>query len=77
MTAPGQRGRDGANDHFLTGGLSADLLAGYEFMRASSLHFFVQLDASLPAYAVDAHTKNGGVSSSYAPSFVAQAGLLL
>lgn len=77
VTEPGKRGRAGEHDYFLSGGFNADLLVGYEFMRASSLHFFVQLEGSLPAYAVDSKTRSGGVNSAYVPSVVAQAGLLL
>lgn len=77
VTERGKRGRAGEHDYFLSGGFNADLLVGYEFMRASSLHFFVQLEGSLPAYAVDSKTRSGGVSSAYVPSVVAQAGLLL
>jgi hypothetical protein len=77
VTEAGKRGRDGEHDGLWTGGLDVDLLAGYEFMRASTLHFFVQIELSLPAYTATGHTKSGGLDNAYVPSAVAQVGLLL
>lgn len=77
ITRAGESGRAGNHDGLWTGGLNMDLLLGYEFMRASSLHFFVQGEVALPAYTVDGRTRSGGVDNAYVPSVVAQVGLLL
>jgi hypothetical protein len=77
VTEAGKRGRDGEHDGLWSGGLDVDLLTGYEFMRASALHFFVQLELSLPAYTSSGQTKSGGLDNAYVPSVVAQVGLLL
>jgi hypothetical protein len=77
VTEAGKRGRSGEHDGLWSGGLDMDLLGGYEFMRASTLHFFVQLELSLPAYTVSGQTKSGGLDNAYTPSAVLQVGLLL
>lgn len=77
VTKAGDSGQAGDHDGLWTGGLNMDLLLGYEFMRASSLHFFVQAEAALPAYTVDGRTRSGGIDNAYVPSIVAQVGLLL
>lgn len=77
ITRAGAAGRAGEHSGLWTGGLNMDLLLGYEFMRASSLHFFVQAEAALPAYTVDGRTRSGGIDNAYLPSVVAQVGLLL
>ena len=59
----------------LTGGLNADLLIGYEFMRASAIHFFSQVDVQLPTYLIDTENSSGGIES-YAPGAVLQIGLV-
>lgn len=57
------------------GGMHLDLVAGHEFMRASSLHFFVELTASVPAYRFDTE-RRGARLESYIPAAVLQIGLL-
>ncbi len=57
------------------GGMHLELLTGHEFMRASSLHFFVELTASVPAYRFDTE-RRGARLESYIPAAVLQIGLL-
>lgn len=57
------------------GGMQLDLVVGHEFMRASSLHFFVELTASVPAYRFDTE-RAGARIDSYIPSAILQIGLL-
>jgi hypothetical protein len=57
------------------GGLNVDAVLGYEFMRTSTLHFFVQGLASIPAYVFEAESDLGRIHS-YIPSVSAQVGLL-
>jgi hypothetical protein len=60
-------------------GLQAELSAGYEFLRASTIRLFVQADANLPIYRVHDTTSMPGVTSSpdssYAPSFALSLGI--
>ena len=58
------------------GGLDVDLVLGYEFARTSTLHFFVQGTAALPAYAFDAENSQSAIHS-YVPSLAIKLGLLL
>ena len=59
----------------LTGGLNADIVLGYEFMRASTVHFFTQVDLQLPTYVIDTENDAGGIKT-YAPGAVLQIGLV-
>jgi hypothetical protein len=58
-----------------TGGLDVDLLLGYEFMRASAVHFYAQVDVNLPAYVVDTENAAGRIKT-YLPGAIAQIGVL-
>jgi len=62
-------------DSLLSGGLNIDLLVGYEFMRASSVHFFGQIEASAPAYLVKTENDSGGVNT-WMPGATAQIGVI-
>jgi hypothetical protein len=62
-------------DSLFGGGLDLDLLVGYEFMRASSLHFFVQAEADLPTYRIDSEADAGEVQS-WMPGGLLQLGIL-
>lgn len=70
-TDRGQPGPDGA----WGGGMNVDLLVGHEFMRASALHFFVELDVSLPAYLFESGNELGRIDS-WLPSALVHIGLL-
>lgn len=57
-------------------GLQAELTAGYEFLRASTIRMFAQIDATLPLYSVSATDfTTGAVSNAYAPQFGLSVGL--
>jgi hypothetical protein len=62
-------------ESLLTGGLNADLLFGYEFMRASAVHFYSQIDVQLPTYVIDTENDAGGIET-YAPGAVLQIGIV-
>jgi hypothetical protein len=51
----------GTRSTLLDGGLDADLVAGWELMRASTAQFFLQADVQLPAYALSNQNNDGGV----------------
>jgi hypothetical protein len=63
-------------------GLQAELSAGYEFLRASSIRMFAQFDATLPLYRVSSselstypYTATGVTQYAYSPSFGLSVGL--
>jgi hypothetical protein len=58
------------------GGLNVDAILGYEFMRTSALHFFVQGTLSAPAYVFESENDQTRVHS-YIPSLNVQVGILL
>lgn len=58
-----------------TGGLNVDLVLGYEFMRASALHFFIEGEVNLPTYRVDTDNQAGGISA-YVPGATILVGLV-
>ena len=70
---PGERGGD--DEGLVGGGLNVDLIMGYEVMRASALSFFVEVQAHLPAYAIDSENVNGRIRA-WLPAAVVQIGLL-
>lgn len=68
--------RFGSNrDSLVGGGLNLDLLAGYEFMRTSSVHFFGQVEINAPTYLVKTE-KGAGSINTYMPGAVAQIGVI-
>jgi hypothetical protein len=58
------------------GGLNVDAIVGFEFMRTSALHFFVQLDIAVPAYIFQSENDQSLIRS-WIPSAGALVGLLL
>jgi hypothetical protein len=58
------------------GGLNLDATLGYEFMRASAVHFFAQGTVSAPAYLFKAENDQSQIQS-YIPRFNVQIGVLL
>lgn len=72
---PSKARTNDSRDSAWTGGLDADLLVGCEFLRASSTHFFTQLDVSLPAYVVATETDAGEIHS-WLPGATARVGIL-
>jgi hypothetical protein len=65
----------GERQTITSGGLNVDFLIGYEFLRASSVHFYGQLDLEAPTYVVKADTDAGTINA-YMPGFVAQIGII-
>jgi hypothetical protein len=57
------------------GGLDVDLTLGYEFMRASAVHFFVDGTASAPAYVFKSENDQAQIRS-YIPSGSIRIGVL-
>ncbi|MBI4508033.1 MAG: hypothetical protein HY698_00255 [Deltaproteobacteria bacterium] len=62
------------NKSFSDSGLQAELSAGYELLRASTIRLFVQADATLPLYLAESIDLSGdgtatGTDSIWAPSF--------
>jgi hypothetical protein len=52
-----------ARSTLLGGGLDVDLVGGYEFMRASSVSFFLQGELNLPAYVVRNENNDGTINT--------------
>lgn len=68
--------RDGGDREFLYGGgLDVDLILGAEFMRASSVHFFVQVEAQMPTYFFETEVDAGGLDT-YLPGGMLQIGMI-
>jgi hypothetical protein len=68
--------RTGTDRDTLTGGgLNLDLLVGYEFLRASSVHFFGQLELEAPTYLINAENDSGSINT-YMPGALAQIGII-
>ncbi len=65
----------GDNEYLVGGGLDVDLLIGYEFMRASSVHFFVQGELHAPTYKFQTDVDSGGIDS-YVPGGLLQIGMV-
>ncbi|HVT06795.1 MAG TPA: hypothetical protein VHO67_05040 [Polyangia bacterium] len=57
------------------GGLNVDLLVGYEFLRASSIHFFGQVELEAPTYLVKTENDDGAIDT-YMPGVLAQVGII-
>jgi hypothetical protein len=64
-----------ARDSLVGGGLNLDLLVGYEFLRASSVHFFCQLELDAPAYILKTENDSGSINT-YMPGVTAQIGVI-
>jgi hypothetical protein len=75
MIRPADQRQDRDRDTLLTGGLNIDLLVGYEFMRASAIHFFGQVEANAPTYGIHSE-RRWGVVDTYLPGASAQIGVI-
>ena len=62
-------------DTLMGGGLNVDLLVGYEFLRASSIHFFGQLELDVPTYLLKTENASGAIDT-YMPGALAQIGII-
>ncbi|MEZ4472421.1 MAG: hypothetical protein R3F60_16830 [bacterium] len=67
--------KDGDRERFFAGGINADLILGYEFMRASSVHFYLQGEAHLPTYLLDVEVDAGGLEA-WLPGGMLQVGMV-
>jgi hypothetical protein len=65
----------GERELMTTGGLNLDFLVGYEFLRASSVHFFGQIDLEAPTYLVKSESDSGAINA-YMPGVLAQIGII-
>jgi hypothetical protein len=65
----------GERQTLMGGGLDVDFLVGYEFLRASSVHFFGQVDLEAPTYLIKAENDAGAVNA-YMPGVLAQIGII-
>ncbi len=66
---------DGDRDYLFGGGLDATLLVGMEFMRASSVHFYWQLEGHAPTYVFDTEVDAGGIDT-WTPGGALQIGMV-
>lgn len=60
IMAQSQRSAD-TRTTLLGGGLDVDLLCGWEFMRASTVQFYLQMEANLPAYVIQNEDTHGSI----------------
>jgi len=65
----------GTRDSLVGGGLNIDLLVGNEFLRASSVHFFAQVEVDAPAYILKTENDSGSINT-YMPGVMAQIGVI-
>jgi len=70
-----ERRESKARDTTTGTGLELDALVGYEFMRASALHFFAQGELKVPTYLVKFESGDS-LKNSYVPGFGAQIGMV-
>ncbi len=55
------KARENDRSWLLGGGLDVDLICGWEFMRASTVQFFLQAELNLPAYVIDNEDNHGKI----------------
>jgi hypothetical protein len=70
-----QTGVSNARSTLVGGGLNVDLLLGYEFLRASSIHFFGQIEIDAPTYLLKTENDVGAINT-YMPGALAQIGII-
>jgi hypothetical protein len=73
---PKEERYDNNRNTLLGGGLDVDLLFGFEFMRASSVQFFLQGEIQLPAYVVQTDDDNVGGIHTWFPGFGVKLGMV-
>lgn len=66
---------DDDRERVFGGGIDADLLIGVEFMRASSVHFYLQAELGLPTYALEVEVDAGRIDT-YMPTSTFQLGMV-
>jgi hypothetical protein len=70
-----ERATLGERQTLIGGGLDVDLLVGYEFLRASSVHFFGQVELQAPTYLIKAENDVGSIDA-YMPGGLAEIGII-
>jgi len=65
----------GERDTLMGGGLNLDVLVGYEFLRASSVHFFGQIELNAPTYLINTENASGAINT-YIPGALAEIGVV-
>ncbi|MBN2495458.1 MAG: hypothetical protein JXR96_12760 [Deltaproteobacteria bacterium] len=74
IKAEGSRGESDRST-LLGGGLDVDLIAGWEFMRASTVQFFLQAELNLPAYGLE-NEDNHGALHTWFPGLSVKLGMM-
>jgi hypothetical protein len=59
----------------VVGGLDVDLVAGWEFLRASRVQFYLQAEANLPAYVMQSSNSDGDLNT-WMPGVSIQLGMM-
>ena len=59
----------------VVGGLDVDLVAGWEFLRASRVQFYLQAEANLPAYVMQSSNTHGDLNT-WMPGLSIQLGMM-
>ena len=54
---------DESRNTLLSGGVNLDIIFGWEFMRATSVHWVIQGELNLPAYVLDNENADGSIHS--------------
>ncbi len=75
LIRPEEERSSDSRDDVISGGLNLDLVLGYEFLRASSLHFYTQVELNVPTYVIHAENESGTVNT-YLPGAIAQVGVI-
>jgi hypothetical protein len=75
IVRPEDERADSERDYLPSAGLNLDVLVGYEFLRAASLHFFAEAELQIPTYVVRAESSAGSIST-YMPGGLAEIGVL-
>lgn len=66
---------DDPRNSLIVGGLDVDLVAGWEFLRASRVQFYLQAEANLPAYVMQSSNSDGDLNT-WMPGISIQLGML-
>jgi len=62
-------------DAYSGSGLQAEAIAGFEFLRASSIRLFAEADATIPFYRITRYDSVSGTEKGYAPMFTVGVGI--
>ena len=69
-------GGNSQRSNLITGGLDIDVTAGWEFMRASEIQFFLQADVKIPTYTIRTENDYGSINT-WMPGIGIKIGALL